>query len=228
MSAAALEHLHSCARVSFCADASPPRCRLRRIEGHYTGRATAGSNAAPDADGACRLRPRLLPFAPADFKAVVTNNKNVYVMRDIACADYVAGCNTKFFATDRTAGGEATLSVCKENMMKRLAFADDVGAPYASMLAFPAAAGQFINGALDTVMCAAAAASRPSLFFWTARSRAFFLLRAPPGRSRRGCCPGRFSRPRARTRTTPSPVARPCTSCTPTPSSCTRSTLART
>ena len=36
--------------------------------------------------------------------------------------------------------------------MRRLAFADDVNAPYDSMLAFPAAAGQFINGALDTVM----------------------------------------------------------------------------
>ena len=55
--------------------------------------------------------------------------------------------------------------------MKRLAFADDVGAPYDSMLAFPAAAGQFINGALDTVMCAAAGAS--ALF--AVRSRAFLL-----------------------------------------------------
>lgn len=73
-------------------------------------------------------------------------------MRDIACADYVAGCNTKFFATGQTSGGVAKVSDCKERMMKRLAFADDVGAPYDSMLAFPAAAGQFINGALDTVM----------------------------------------------------------------------------
>ena len=75
-------------------------------------------------------------------------------MRDIACADYVAGCNTKFFASGRTSGGltEVSAERCKESMMKRLAFADDVGAPYDSMLAFPAAAGQFINGALDTVM----------------------------------------------------------------------------
>ena len=98
-------------------------------------------------------------------------------MRDIACADYVAGCNTKFFATGRTAGGDAKLSLCKENMMKRLAFADDVGAPYDSMLAFPAAAGQFINGALDTVMCAATAANRPSFFWLRAHALFCFALR---------------------------------------------------
>lgn len=50
--------------------------------------------------------------------------------------------------------------------MKRLAFADDVGAPYDSMLAFPAAAGQFINGALDTVM---SITSRCARLRWTRR-----------------------------------------------------------
>jgi len=73
-------------------------------------------------------------------------------MRDIACAQYVAGGNCKFFATGQLSGGTASLGDCKNNMMKRLAFADDVGAPYDSMLAFPAHAGQFTNGALDTVM----------------------------------------------------------------------------
>jgi len=89
-------------------------------------------------------------------------------MRDIACADYVAGCNTKFFASGRTSGGltEVSAEKCKENMMKRLAFADDVGAPYDSMLAFPAAAGQFINGALDTVM---SITSRCARLRWTRR-----------------------------------------------------------
>ena len=89
-------------------------------------------------------------------------------MRDIACADYVAGCNTKFFASGRTSGGFTDISAekCKENMMKRLAFADDVGAPYDSMLAFPAAAGQFINGALDTVM---SITSRCARLRWTRR-----------------------------------------------------------
>ena len=76
---------------------------------------------------------------------------DVLVMRDIACASYVAGCNTRFFATGKTQGGSATTETCKENMMKRLAFADEVGAPYASMLAFPAHSGQFVNGNLDTV-----------------------------------------------------------------------------
>ena len=95
-------------------------------------------------------------------------------MRDIACAQYVAGGNCKFFATGQASGGVASIDTCKNNMMKRLAFADDVGAPYDSMLAFPARAGQFTNGALDTVMCAAATVKpRPA----AARSR---VLRPVP------------------------------------------------
>jgi hypothetical protein len=82
---------------------------------------------------------------------VVTKPQNVLVMRDIACANYVAGCNTKFFATGMTIGGTASLDMCKNNMMQRLAFSDEVGAAYCSMLAFPAHAGQFTNGTLDTV-----------------------------------------------------------------------------
>ena len=84
-------------------------------------------------------------------------------MRDISCSGYVAGGNCKFFATGKASGaaaGDGKVSTCRDSMMKRLAFADDVGAPYDSMLAFPADAGQFVNGALDTVMCAAAAARR--------------------------------------------------------------------
>jgi len=101
--------------------------QVKTIEGHYTGH----------------------------FKSVVTNPKNVLVMRDISCSGYVAGGNCKFFATGKASGaaaGEGKTDVCRDNMMKRLAFADDVGAPYDSMLAFPADAGQFVNGALDTVM----------------------------------------------------------------------------
>ena len=45
-------------------------CACAAIEGHYTGH----------------------------FKAVVTKPQNVLVMRDVACAGYVAGCNTLFFA----------------------------------------------------------------------------------------------------------------------------------
>ena len=46
--------------------------QVKTIEGHYTGH----------------------------FKAVVTKPQNVLVMRDVACAGYVAGGNTRWFAQD--------------------------------------------------------------------------------------------------------------------------------
>ena len=90
------------------------------------------------------------PLISGHFKAVVTKPQNVLVMRDVACAGYVAGCNTQFFAKDGT--GAFTPDAAKTNMMKRLSFADDLGAKYASLLAFPCWAGQFESGHLDTVM----------------------------------------------------------------------------
>ena len=83
------------------------------------------------------------------FKAVVTKPQNVMVMRDIACAGYVAGCNTRWFAG--TPGG-MNKGLAQENIQDRLSFADDVSDRYASMLAFPAHEGQFTSGQLDTVM----------------------------------------------------------------------------
>ena len=87
------------------------------------------------------------------FKAVVTKPQNVLVMRDVACAGYVAGCNTQWFArnygdTDKT----MSLEKAQQSMMNRLSFGDDVGAKYSSMLAFPCWADQFEAGHLDTVM----------------------------------------------------------------------------
>ena len=76
-------------------------------------------------------------------------------MRDIACAGYVAGCNTQFFT--KGTDGAHSLSNGQNNIMRRLSFADDVGGSYASMLAFPAHAKQFESGHLDTVMCVARA-----------------------------------------------------------------------
>ena len=76
-------------------------------------------------------------------------------MRDIACAGYVAGCNTQFFT--KKPDGNHSLADGQNNIMRRLSFADDVGGSYASMLAFPALGAQFESGHLDTVMCAAAA-----------------------------------------------------------------------
>ena len=87
------------------------------------------------------------------FKAVITKPQNVLVMRDVACSGYVTGNNTTWFAKDGTG---YSLSAAATNMMSRLSFANDAGARYGSMLAFPAFDEQFRSGQLDTVMCAAA------------------------------------------------------------------------
>ena len=96
--------------------------QVKTIEGHYTGH----------------------------FKAVVTKPQNVLIMRDIACAGYVAGGNATFF----TKGVDGyTTRAGMEQMQSRLSFADDVGAKYGSMLAFPCSEQQFsANQGLDTVM----------------------------------------------------------------------------
>lgn len=73
-------------------------------------------------------------------------------MRDVACAGYVAGCNTLFFAQDSMGGDVYSIAEAQKNMMERLSFSNDVGAKYASMLAFPCTAQQMSSGHLDTVM----------------------------------------------------------------------------
>ncbi len=96
--------------------------QVKTIEGHYTGH----------------------------FKAVVTKPQNVLVMRDVACAGYVAGGNCRWFAMNES--GQFTADACNANLMSRLAFDDDVTDKYASMLAFPAHEDQFKSGQLDTCM----------------------------------------------------------------------------
>jgi hypothetical protein len=71
-------------------------------------------------------------------------------MRDVACAGYVAGCNTRWFAKgedDSYSAGNA-----QDAIQARLSFANDDTDRYASMLAFPCWEGQFNSGQLDTVM----------------------------------------------------------------------------
>jgi len=97
--------------------------QVKTIEGHYTGH----------------------------FKAVVTKPQNVMVMRDVACAGYVAGCNARWFAKEGEDAG-FTVKNAQTAIQDRLSFADDVTDRYASMLAFPAWEGQFEGGQLDTVM----------------------------------------------------------------------------
>jgi len=116
-------HTHSRLSALLClAVQLSANTQVKTIEGHYTGH----------------------------FKAVVTKPQNVLVMRDVACAGYVAGCNTLFFAQGEDGSMSATTAAT--NLMERLSFSNDVGAKYASMLAFPATAQQFSSGHLDTVM----------------------------------------------------------------------------
>tara|TARA_Y100000389_G_scaffold143232_1_gene141424 strand:+ start:1038 stop:1505 length:468 start_codon:yes stop_codon:yes gene_type:complete len=85
----------------------------------------------------------------------VTKPQNVLIMRDVACAGYVAGCNTQFFALERDSNNKKTYSLdaARQAMQDRLSFADDVGAKYGSMLAFPCTEGQLeSNQGMDTVM----------------------------------------------------------------------------
>lgn len=71
-------------------------------------------------------------------------------MRDVACAGYVAGGNTRWFSKgedDSYSAGNA-----QDALQARLSFAHDDTDRYASMLAFPCMEGQFNSGQLDTVM----------------------------------------------------------------------------
>ena len=97
--------------------------QVKTIEGHYTGH----------------------------FKAVVTKPQNVLVMKDVACAGYVAGMNTRWFAKPES-GGAMSAEAAQENIQARLSFSNDDTDRYASMLAFPCWEGQFQSGQLDTVM----------------------------------------------------------------------------
>ena len=77
------------------------------------------------------------------------------IMRDIACAGYVAGGNCRWFAdTGQKNGSKKVMDsqTASSAIQDRLSFADDTTDRYASMLAFPAYEGQFTGGQLDTVM----------------------------------------------------------------------------
>ena len=88
------------------------------------------------------------------FKAVINKPQNVFVMRDIACASYVAGMNTMFFGhvPGKPVHDRYIAANARQQIMRRLSFADEVGARYHSCLSFPMSAMQYEEGNLDTVM----------------------------------------------------------------------------
>lgn len=98
--------------------------QVKTIEGHYTGH----------------------------FKAVITKPQNVYVMRDVAAAGYVAGGNCLWFG--KQLNGDFDAATARENLQQRLSFSNDIGAKYRSMLAFPMWESQLSNHmtCLDTTM----------------------------------------------------------------------------
>jgi len=151
--------------------------QVKTIEGHckFSGR----SNPCPLPAHTGVLTSADCLVDTGHFKAVVTNPKNVMVtrshtatliislaltlvlaltptraldqiLRDIACAGYVAGCNTQFFTK---ANNVHTLGQGLKAIEERLAMDDTVAGKYGSMLAFPCSAQQFeANQGLDTVM----------------------------------------------------------------------------
>ena len=72
-------------------------------------------------------------------KSVVTKAQNVLVLRDIQCAGYVAGGNTRFFGEGQAQGNPITAAQVKAAIESRLSFSDDITGEYESMLAFPVA-----------------------------------------------------------------------------------------
>ena len=71
-------------------------------------------------------------------------------MKDVACAGYVAGGNTRWFAQDEK--GAFSMETAQDALQARLSFSHDDTDRYSSMLAFPCYEGQFNSGQLDTVM----------------------------------------------------------------------------
>lgn len=74
-------------------------------------------------------------------KSCITKPQNVLVLRDVACAGYVAGGNTRFFGEAASGNNTAvTVTQISDAINRRLSFEDGDG-EYESMLAFVAPSG---------------------------------------------------------------------------------------
>lgn len=71
-------------------------------------------------------------------KAVIHNNRNVLVMRDIMMAGYKAGGNCRWFGTPATSNNAENLTTSKvqDGIQQRLQFVDDASGEYGSLMAF--------------------------------------------------------------------------------------------
>ena len=125
--------------------------QVKTIEGHYTGHFKAVITKPRSLDASNHATRTPAPAcSPCSPHLACLCVENVLIMRDVACAGYVAGGNATFFT--KGANGYTTSSG-REHIQERLSFAEDVGAKYGSMLAFPCSEQQFsANQGLDTVM----------------------------------------------------------------------------
>ena len=125
--------------------------QVKTIEGHYTGHFKAVVTKPRSLNASNRHHSPRTRSRPTLTTHPLPCAENVLVMRDVACAGYVAGCNTRWFATPAE-GGTMSMEAAQDNLQARLSFANDDTDRYASMLAFPCWEGQFNSGQLDTVM----------------------------------------------------------------------------
>jgi len=75
-------------------------------------------------------------------------------MRDIMCSGYVAGANTRWFASaeGKVLKGPCDNMAVQQGLNDRLSFADDASGEYASMLAFGSSYDEEINSSRDQVI----------------------------------------------------------------------------
>lgn len=116
---------------------------MKTIEGHCECRSQTLRALAHTSNP---LTPSHAATDTGHFKSVVTKPQNVFVMRDIACAGYVAGGNTEFFSKTGDLGAAA------QAIQDRLSFVDGPMERYKSMLAFPMWEKQMEGTSMDTVM----------------------------------------------------------------------------
>ena len=127
----------NCSR-SCRASSHPSAC----FAGHYTCATTrSDANHTHKALGTllpCRACSQASTMRRCHTKAVIHNNRNVLVMRDIMMAGYKAGGNCRWFGTPPTSNDAKNLkaSDVQDGIQQRLQFVDDASGEYGSLMAF--------------------------------------------------------------------------------------------
>jgi len=139
---------------------------VKVIEGHYTYVATLLEPFSPVSAHSTLTHMRYDPLRRCHTKAVITEPKNVMVMRDIQCAAYKCGSDVTWFGDIELDGSTGTkpafvklamddglaqaaklAAAVKQDIQDRLNFEREFDSRYGSMLAF---AAPFDTSALET------------------------------------------------------------------------------